>query len=92
VGVTRKCTKCLSLKDVNDFYSKGNRIASECKQCKKSIKKAKYVAKASHSQCASVNKVIDVFCELQNVQYENYLQKLKQIIEQSSSRKENYYV
>lgn len=37
------CTKCLVEKDTLEFYRKGNRIDSWCKECKKKKRRAKYL-------------------------------------------------
>ncbi len=39
----RDCTKCLVAKNIDEFYSKGSRIDSWCKSCKKTKRRASYI-------------------------------------------------
>ncbi len=40
--VKRCCTKCLNQKDQVSFYSKGSRLDSTCKSCRKEKRKNQY--------------------------------------------------
>lgn len=62
---TRTCTKCLADKSIDDFYSKGNRTDSRCKECVKSTKKSKYVAQEQRMRIDSLYKFFELVTELE---------------------------
>ncbi len=41
----KRCTTCLVSKKITEFYKKGNRIESTCKECKKDKRRTTYVSK-----------------------------------------------
>ncbi len=74
MGETLKkiCTKCLVEKSSNDFYSKGNRLDSICKECKRSNRKAKYVSK---KQCDEFNSLTAFF----EIIFDSEIEELKRL-------------
>lgn len=90
--VTRKCTKCLATKPLTQFYSKGNRCSSECKSCKKSYKKAKYVAINSQNSFAGLKRLIELFTEFEKHSLDQKIKQFNTIIEGRNPRNGELYV
>lgn len=56
---TKQCTKCLAYLSPSEFYSKGNRLDSECKKCRRLRRRTTYVSQNARSSLARVRSVID---------------------------------
>jgi hypothetical protein len=48
--LVRKCTKCFRTKAIEDFYKKGNRRDSICKDCVSKLKRASYRANTKREE------------------------------------------
>lgn len=79
----KKCTHCRIEKSINDFYSKGDRFSSRCKQCEKILKKRKRLEKKKKKKTLSKRrestKMIDVLTfqvNLKGTISENCLEEL----------------
>jgi hypothetical protein len=75
----RKCTKCLDKFEPSQFYSKGNRLDSICKSCKKAKRRSTYVVKQAQSNFAKIIKILDVIYEREFHFLEEQLKKLSKI-------------
>ena len=59
-AATKQCTKCLADLSPCEFYSKGNRLDSECKKCRRLRRRTTYVSQNARSSLARVRSVIDL--------------------------------
>lgn len=57
---TKQCTKCLVHSPLSEFYSKGKRLDSECKKCRRLRRRTTYVSQNARSSLARVRSVIDL--------------------------------
>jgi len=82
----KKCTKCLAVKPTTSFYRHRNATESRCKDCKKSIKKSKYISAKRHSLLEILTNSIDVITESNLSELDSILASLF-IIEKSKRSK-----
>ncbi len=54
------CSACQEHKSLSDYYSKGGRADSACKECQKRKKKTKYVATKNHDVVAGLSNIINL--------------------------------
>lgn len=54
----KQCSKCNVVKPLSDFYSKGTRHDSACKECQKKKKQAKYVAERKQDVVAGLTSIL----------------------------------
>lgn len=55
----KRCTNCEKEKRFEDFYSKGNRLESVCKECKKERSRSDYRLKFSDSDKERIKLLVD---------------------------------
>lgn len=60
---TKKCSKCLVEKALEEFYLKRNQPDSQCKECKRSQRKSTYVGKSTIEAYSLTKNLFDVFFE-----------------------------
>lgn len=77
---TKQCTKCLQELELTNFYTKGNRIDSRCKECTKSIKKAKYVVREQALQLDSLFSFCELVSEIELSTLKNQIHKIDEVI------------
>jgi len=61
--MNKKCTTCLKLLPISNFYKKGNRHESVCKECKKKKRSATYVTKRNSKKLESIIALVEVMIE-----------------------------
>ena len=71
--------------DVHDFYRKGNRLDSSCKQCKKQKSKTTYVSKKNPSNFSDLNRFIDLVIELDLKRLTDFERYVNQLIQERNS-------
>ncbi len=76
----RKCTKCLDQLDSFHFYSKGNRLDSICKSCKKEKRRSTYVSQHSEELFDRIIKVFETIYESERCFLELQKKKLDEIL------------
>lgn len=84
--VTRKCTKCLETLPLDYFYSKGNRADSRCKECVKSTKKAKHVARSQDLQLNTLKEIFELVYKIESLLIEKHLGILNEEIKRCQSQ------
>lgn len=77
---TKICSKCLVKKSKADYYSKGNRIDSRCKECVKSIKKTKYISKQEQFNFSSLMDFFKLVHTIEIQQLNRANSKLQEVI------------
>lgn len=70
----KKCSKCLVEFSTTEFYSKGNRLDSWCKSCKKSERKSTYVSQKEVQ-------AFDGLVQIGNIVYESEVNRLMEMNE-----------
>lgn len=83
----KACTTCLQEFPSSSFYSKGNRLDSVCKICKKQKSKTTYLRDKKSPPLKELNQFINLMKELNIKTLDDFDNKLKNIIE----RNENEY-
>ena len=73
---TQRCTKCLVLKKVDDFYKKRNQWDTICKECKCAARRAKYVSTKKRKEIATLIKFFDIIFDSEIKTLEN-LKKMR---------------
>lgn len=76
----KSCATCLAVLPYSEFYSKGNRIDSACKKCKKLKSKATYLRKRNVSSAAGIMGFIDIMAELQLKQVKTLRQRIRETL------------
>ena len=56
----KECTKCLTLLPAGEFYSKGTRLDSECKKCRRARRRATYLAHSHRSSFSTFRGVVEI--------------------------------
>ena len=89
MAATKTCTKCLQSKSTSDFYSKGDRLESICKECKKKKSRSRHSSKVDKEGVEVVNRLKQV----SEIVYEQEMTTLKlcnkrllEILKQCESR------
>ena len=83
---TKKCTMCLVDLSLDNFYSKGNRLDSACKECVKSNKKAKYVSREIELNVDRLKKIFDIIVAIEIKTINTQISKLDEVIEKCQER------
>lgn len=82
----KQCTKCLARKPSKDFYSKGKRRSSKCKQCEKEEKKTNYVARKNCMDVTTLKRMFDIIYCHQILQVQSEIEKLDEVIANAKSK------
>ena len=77
----KSCTTCLEELPSSSFYSKGNRLDSVCKFCKKQKSKTTYLRDKKSPPLKELNQFINLMKEINVKTLDEFDNKLKNIIE-----------
>ncbi len=80
------CTKCLVALPIDQFYSKGNRIDSRCKECVKSTKKTKYVSAEESLRVNSLFQFFELITEIEITVINQQIQRLDEEIKRCQTK------
>lgn len=83
-GELRRCTKCSDRLPRQAFYSKGSRLDSVCKECKKKLSRTSYVARKNRDSLSNLQKFVSLACDLETTRISNSCDYLAQIIRRNS--------
>lgn len=61
----KSCSQCKKTKFVSEYYLKGDRIDSICKECKKAARNKSYVSKSSADVFDTCAKLFDCYFEVE---------------------------
>lgn len=77
----RRCTTCLQELPVTEFYSKGNRRDSTCKECKKQKARTTYVRTKKTTPLKVLNRFIDLMTEIELEMVRDLNNQITEVIE-----------
>ncbi len=80
-GEIKTCSKCFRELHLDQFYSKGNRIDSCCKACKKAQVRSTYVARKHPINLRKLQEFVTMACELEMKRLDQIINQLDEIIE-----------
>ena len=83
----RRCTKCLVIKKINDFYKKRNQRDTTCKECKRSIRKAKYQFTKNKNKMNVLIKFFDIIFDSEIESLKRFEKKCDKIIKNANLKK-----
>lgn len=87
--LTKLCSTCLLTRPLAEFYSKGNRQDSACKDCTKKRKRSTYVATKPEYSVENLNNALGLLLDFELARVERVNEQLREIInrvEQRTSR------
>ena len=76
----RRCTKCLVIKRIDDFYRKRNQWDTICKECKCAARRAKYVSREKVNEMETLIKFFDIMFDIEMKALKNLEKKCDRII------------
>lgn len=79
-GEKKQCSKCLDDLPLDSFYSKGIRLDSVCKKCKKEKSRTSYLARKKQDDLKNLSSFANLICELELIKTERMIKQLDQII------------
>lgn len=77
----KRCTTCLQELPVTEFYSKGNRRDSICKECKKLKSRTTYVRTKKTTPLKVLNRFIDLMTEIELEMVRDLNNQISEVIE-----------
>lgn len=77
----KRCTTCLQELPITEFYSKGKRRDSVCKECKKQKSKNTYVSRKKTTPLKVLNRFIDLMTEIELELVRDLQNEITQVIE-----------
>lgn len=77
---SKTCSACGKTKPTKDYYSKGTRIDSSCKDCQKQKKKTKYVANKGQDVVAGLTAIFEITSQGLGRQIRSEIEKLNEVI------------
>lgn len=76
----KTCSACGISKPVTEFYSKGNRTDSACKDCQTQKKRAKYLANKNQDAVAGLKAVLGITTQGLGKRIRSEIEKLDEVI------------
>lgn len=77
----RRCTTCLQELPLTEFYSKGKRRDSTCKECKKKKARTTYVRAKKTTPLKVLNRFIDLMTEIELEMVRDLNNQITEVIE-----------
>jgi hypothetical protein len=76
----KRCTTCLIELPLSSFYSKGTRLDSKCKECKKKTRRTTYVSRSEQDEQARLLKFFDILFDDEKRKLEDFENDLDKIL------------
>jgi hypothetical protein len=77
---SKKCSKCVVVLPINQFYSKGKRLDSICKKCKKTRERTSYEVRKKRDDLKNLFSFASLICELEIKKTESAIRRLDKIL------------
>jgi hypothetical protein len=74
------CSQCGEQKPTADFYSKGTRLDSCCKECKKGARNARYISKEGEEGAKQIAQIVNLLKEHQSDDIVSFNARLEEFI------------
>lgn len=76
----KSCTSCLKVKNLKDFYKKGSRYESICKECKKKKKRTTYVSRRKTDDFDRMMKIFNLMLDSEEAELKRIENEIDQIL------------
>jgi hypothetical protein len=83
----KKCTQCQKSLELSRFYSKGNRLDSVCKDCKKIKRRATYVVRRNIDELQRIMEVVNIMLDSTDSELSKIENKLDKVLIKYNHRK-----